>query len=80
MIITEERDKNKVIPREIQALETTYGVEINPVILTKKMFEGMLWAKAELNVGKEALANHIVLHGAECFWKLVLEVENERRG
>ena len=80
LIITEKKDKNKVIPREIQALETTYGIEINPVILTKKMFEGMLWAKAELNVGKEALANHIVLHGAECFWKLVLEVENERRG
>lgn len=76
LIIAEKKDKNNLLQREIQALETKYGKEINQVIINKKIFKDMLLSKTELNVGKEALANHIILYGAETFWKFVLEVKN----
>ncbi len=77
LIIVEKRGQNDLIPREIYALEAKYGQEINQIVVNKKMFQDMLKNRAELNVGKEALANHIILYGAELFWKLVMEVKNE---
>jgi predicted nucleotidyltransferase len=77
LIIAAEKDKNNIIQREIHALETTHGKEINQMVVTASMFKTMLRNKTELNVGKEALANHVVLYGPEFFWKFVLEAKNE---
>lgn len=77
LIISDKKDKNNLIQREISALETMYGYKINQIIVTTKMFKDMVTSKAELNVGKEALNNHILLYGAETFWKMVLEAKNE---
>ncbi len=77
LIISDKKDKNNLIQREISALETMYGYKINQIVVTTKMFKDMVTSKAELNVGKEALNNHILLYGAETFWKMVLEAKNE---
>lgn len=75
LIIAGKKDKDNAISREIQALETKYGKEINQIVINRKIFKDMLSNRTELNVGKETLANHIVLYGAEIFWRFVLEVK-----
>ena len=77
LIICEKKDKNNIIQREIGALETMYDHKINQIVVTAQMFKDMITSKAELNVRKEALNNHIILYGAETFWKIVLEAKNE---
>lgn len=76
LMICEKKDKKKIIQREISALETMYDHEINQITVNSKTFKNMITNKAELNVGKEALSNHIILYGAELFWKIVLEAKN----
>ena len=77
LIISDKKDKNNLVQREIGALETMYDYKINQIVVTTKMFKDMITSKAELNVGKETLNNHIILYGAETFWKIVLEAKNE---
>ena len=77
LIISDKKDKNNLIQREIDALETMYDYKINQIVVSTKMFKDMITSKAELNVGKEALNNHITLYGAEIFWKIVIEAKNE---
>ncbi len=76
LIITEKKDRNKIIQREVGAFETMYDQEINQIIINSRIFKDMITNKVELNVGKETLANHIILYGAELFWKLTLEAKN----
>lgn len=77
LIICEKKDKNNLIQREIGALETMYDFKINQIVVNSKIFKNMIINKAELNVGKEALDNHVILYGAEIFWKIVLDAKNE---
>src|SRR3989344_4149469 len=65
LIISDKKDKNNLVQREIGALETMYDYKINQIVVTTKMFKDMITSKSELNVGKEALSNHIILYGAE---------------
>ena len=51
--------------------------EINPIVIGRKDFTEMLANKIKLNIGKEALKNHVILYGIERFWELVLEAKNE---
>lgn len=74
LIIAEKKDKDNAISREIRALETKYGKEINQIVINRKIFKDMLSSRTELNVGKETLANHVILYGAEMFWRFVLEI------
>jgi len=53
-----------------------HNYKINQIVVTTKMFKDMITNKAELNVGKEALNNHVILYGSEIFWKIVLEAKN----
>ncbi|KYK27373.1 hypothetical protein AYK26_03885 [Euryarchaeota archaeon SM23-78] len=77
LVICEKKDKNNIIQREIGALETMYDYEINQIVVNSRVFKNMITNKDELNVGKEVLSNHIILYGAETFWKIVLEAKNE---
>ena len=76
LIICDKKDKTNIIQREIGVLETMHNCKINQIIVNSKMFEDMISNKAELNIGKEALNNHIILYGAEMFWKLVMDAKN----
>ena len=51
-------------------------LEVNPIIISRKEFLQMLSNKAKLNIGKEALKNHIIVYGIERFWEIVLEAES----
>lgn len=77
LIISEKKDKNNSLQREISALETMYDYTINQIAVTAAMFKDMIAGNAELNVGKEALKNNVLLYGAETFWKIVSEAKDE---
>lgn len=77
LVIYEKKDRKNIIQREIGALEAMYDHEINQIIVNSKMLKTMIASKAELNVGKETLSGHIILYGAETFWKIVSEAKNE---
>ena len=77
LIVCEKKGKDNIIQREIGTLETMYDYKINQIIVTSKMFKNMIVNKVKLNVGKEALNNHIILYGAETFWKIVLDAKYE---
>ena len=77
MIISEKKDNQNIIQRELGSLETMYDFKINQIVVTAKIFKDMITSKAELNVGKEALNNHVLLYGAETFWKITLEAKND---
>lgn len=76
LIVSDKKDLNNLIQREIGSLETMYDIKINQIVVTEKVFKDMITNKAELNVGKEALNNHVIIHGAETFWKLTMEAKN----
>ncbi|MEK6943161.1 MAG: nucleotidyltransferase domain-containing protein [Nanoarchaeota archaeon] len=51
--------------------EMMFRKKINPIFITEKEFNQMMKEKEE-NVGKQVLANHIILNNPEKFWELVL--------
>ena len=76
LIISESKKYSDNIHLLINSAFKLSSVEINPIIIGKKDFIRMLANKVKLNVGKEALKNHIILYGIERFWELVLESEH----
>jgi len=62
------------IKAEIKSLETKEFIKIQEFIVDFEMFKRMLESKEELNVGKEALRDGIILDGFENYWKIVGEI------
>lgn len=62
------KDGNKDISFSIY--ELLHKKKINPIFITESEFSQMLKEKEE-NVGKQALANHIILNNPEQFWNIV---------
>lgn len=61
------------IKSEIRAFEVKEFLKIQPFIVDFAMFKRMLQSREELNVGKEALKEGIILCGYENYWKAVGE-------
>ncbi len=77
IIILKERKQEEIIAKikgEIRAFETREFIKIQEFIVDFEMFKRMLESKEELNVGKEALRDSIILDGFENYWKMVGEV------
>lgn len=77
LIILSERVKGKVVSEiraEIKAFEVREFADIQEFIVDFEMFKRMLESKEELNVGKEALKDGVVLDGFENYWKMVGEI------
>jgi len=75
LVVVEDR-KKETVSRIANTLSMAYAVELNPVVLDRKLFQGMLTSK-DVNVGREALRYHVVIYGCERFFEYVREVENE---
>ncbi len=59
------------IKSEIRAFEVREFLKIQPFIVDFAMFKRMLQSREELNVGKEALKEGVILLGYENYWKIV---------
>lgn len=77
LIISENKKQIDSMHKLINNAFKLSDVEINPIFIGKKDFVEMLINKIKLNIGKEALRNHIIPYGIERFWELVLEAKNE---
>ena len=75
LIIISERRTAAVqdIKSEVRTFEVREFLKIQPFIVDFTMFGRMLQSREELNVGKEALKDGIILHGYENYWKMVGE-------
>lgn len=75
IIILNERAKSiDNIRAEIKAFEVREFTDIQEFIVDFEMFKRMLESKEDLNIGKEALKDGIVLEGFENYWKMVGEI------
>ncbi len=75
LVVVEDR-KKETVSRVANTLSMAHAVELNAIVLDKKIFQNMLTAK-DVNVGKEALRYHVVVYGGDRFFEYVREVENE---
>ncbi len=75
LVVVEDRRK-ETVSRVANTLSMAHAVELNAVVLDKKLFRSMLTSK-DVNVGKETLRYHVVVYGCERFFEYVREVENE---
>ncbi len=75
LVVVEDR-KKETVSRVANTLSMAHSVELNPVVMDKKLFQSMLTSK-DVNVGKETLRYHIIVYGCERFFEYVREVENE---
>jgi len=77
IILSERSPKNREIVNkiksEIRAFETKEFVKMQEFIVDFEMLKRMLESKEEINVGKEALKDGIILDGFENYWKIVGE-------
>ena len=71
LIILIEKRYNADINREISSLQSIYTKKINTFVLTKNDYDSMLASKEEINIGKESLKTHVILHSAEIFYEIV---------
>lgn len=75
--------KNDFI-KEINAIQITSSIKINPIIVTEREFAEMLRDKADINVGKETLKKHILFFNSQVYWQMVKneifsKLENAKR-
>lgn len=75
LAVVEDR-KKETVSRIANTLSMANAVELNAVVVDKKLFQSMLISKG-VNVGKEALKYHVVIYGCDRFFEYVREVENE---
>ena len=75
LVILENKKQSDSVHKLINNAFKLSDVEINPIVIGRKDFVEMLVNKSRLNIGKEALKNHIILYGIERFWELVLGSE-----
>lgn len=75
LVVVEDR-KRESVSRIANTLTLSHSVELNTVVLDKKLFQEMLTEKG-INVGKEALKYRIVIYGCENFFELVREVKDD---
>ena len=73
LIINNKKDNS--INKEINLLETMYNIKINQIVINSNIFKEMIQNNVEINVGKEALKNHIILYGSHVFWKLICDAK-----
>lgn len=59
------------IKSEIRAFEVKEFLKIQPFVVDFAMFKRMLQGREEMNVGKEALKEGVILYGYENYWKSV---------
>lgn len=76
LLVVVENRKKETVSRVANTLSMAHAVELNAVVLDKKLFQSMLTSK-DANVGKETLRYHVVVYGCERFFEYVREVENE---
>lgn len=77
LIISENKKQMDSMHKLINNAFKLSDVEINPIVIGRKDFVEMLINKIKLNIGKEALKNHIIIYGIERFWESVVEAKNE---
>ena len=63
----------ETIERRTHSVSSLRPTKIHPVIISYEDFEEMLQSKEELNVGKEVMLNHIIIFGAEAYYKMLGE-------
>lgn len=78
LVKKKEGMKKRAIANEIAAEIRSFAIkqflDIQHFIIDYEMFKRMLQSKKELNVGKDALKDGIILDGFENYWKIVGEV------
>ena len=78
VILGAESKKNRPlinkIKVDIMAFGTKEFLQIQSFIVDYQIFKNMLKSKEEINVGKEALKDGIVLEGYENYWKMIGEI------
>lgn len=62
------------IAAEIRSFAIKQFLDVQHFIIDYEMFKRMLQSKEELNVGKEALKDGIILDGYENYWKIIGEI------
>lgn len=62
------------IKTEIRSFAIKEFLDIQHFIVDYEMFKRMLQSKEEINVGKEALRDGIILDGYENYWKMIGEI------
>lgn len=62
------------IATEIRSFAIKQFLDIQHFIIDYEMFKRMLQSKEEMNVGKEALKDGIILDGYENYWKIIGEI------
>ncbi len=73
LIILPDRSHIETIERRTHSVSSLRPTKIHPVIISYEDFEEMLQSKEELNVGKEVMLNHIIIFGAEAYYKMLGE-------
>ena len=74
LVIVDEGSRRSAVDEiksEVRAFEVREFLKIQPFIVDVAMFKRMLQSREELNVGKEALKEGVILWGYENYWKNV---------
>lgn len=78
VILGVKYQKNRALIDEIKGEIISFGtknfLDIQSFIVDYAIFKTMLESKEEINIGKEALKDGIVLDGFENYWKMVGEI------
>jgi len=78
VILGAESKKNRPLINKIKVDIMAFGtkdfLQIQSFIVDYQIFKNMLKSKEEINVGKEALKDGIVLEGYENYWKMIGEI------
>ena len=75
-IIIADKEHHAGVKKEIEHIQAIYTLTLNAFVLTRKDYEEMLRRK-DTNIGRESLANHVVLYGAEQYYHIVRDVLGE---
>ncbi len=71
LLIIERTDDIEQAEKYLYNITRNYGLEIHPIIISFESVYEMLGSRDDKNVMNEVLDKHIILYGAELFYRLI---------
>ncbi|MFP4656113.1 MAG: hypothetical protein ACLFNK_00870 [Candidatus Woesearchaeota archaeon] len=71
LIIIEDTDEIEKAERYLYNITRNYGLEIHPLVISFESVYEMLASREDNNVMNEVLDKHLILYGAELFYRLL---------
>lgn len=71
LAVLPEEDENESFERELNSVLSLSSKKFHIHVISQKSFEEMLAKREELNVANETLNRHLILYGAEAYYKLI---------